>query len=116
MTTHSHYPSNPQVNFGVAAPVYPPGATPGYYTGAGPANMAQGQYAGGTGLANVGVNAAPQNQMQFAAQAVPVTLPPATGFAAFPNTHALPLPSTGASAGQFLPGWTLLSILFVLSL
>ena len=111
MTTQPQYPSNPQLNFGVASPVYPPGATPGYFPGAGPANVVQGQYAGGTGLANAGVNAASQNQMQFAAQTLPITLPQAPGFATFPNSHALPLPSSslvqagaGPSAGQLLPG------------
>lgn len=111
MTTQPQYPSNPQLNFGVASPVYPPGATPGYFPGAGPANVVQGQYAGGTGLANAGVNAASQNQMQFAAQTLPLTLPQAPGFATFPNSHALPLPSSnlvqagaGPSAGQLLPG------------
>jgi hypothetical protein len=111
MPVHPHYAPSSQAHFGVAAPVYPASATPGYYPVAGPANGAQSQYVGGAGLSGVGVAAASQNQMQFGAQSLPATLPQPPIFAAFPSAHALPPPSSalgqagvGASAGQFLPG------------
>lgn len=110
MATHPHYAPNSQAHFGVATPVYPPSSAPGYYPGGSPSIGAQGQYVGGTGLAGVGVPAAPQSQMQFAAQNS-ATLSQAPTFATFSNAHALPTPSSGlvqagagTTAGQFLPG------------
>ncbi len=111
MPLHPHYASSSQAHFGVAAAGYPPSTTPGYYPGAGPANGAQAQYVGGAGISGVGVASASQNQMQFGAQSLSATLSQPPIFAAFPNAHALPPPSSalgqagvGAGAGQFLPG------------
>jgi hypothetical protein len=111
MTTHPHYAPNSQAHFGVAAPVYPPGTTPGYYPGGSPVNGAQGQYVGGAGLAAVGMPPSPQSQMQFAGQTLPATLAQSSTFATFPSAHPLPPSSSslvqagaGANAGQFLPG------------